>query len=152
MTCIWPQVWCTVHSSWWYNYGIEYWIWHQVFYFTCLFVDYCLSAKFRSTWHCNTCKEPQFSVCKLCKTALLDLEIVAILQEVDASSQGTKPVKGVSAKGKGGGSTTKKGKDTPSGKGGAGDIGVDDFPMPQKPPSTMKKRGEEDLDSKYIGL
>ena len=26
-----------------------------------------------------------------------------------------------------------------------------DFPMPQKPPSTMKKRGEEDIDSKYIG-
>ena len=86
------------------------------------------------------------------KTALQYLEIVAILQEVDASSQGTKPVKGVSAKGKGGGSVAKKGKDTPSGKGGAGDIGVDDFPMPQKPPSTMKKRGEEDLDSKYIGL
>ena len=24
-------------------------------------------------------------------------------------------------------------------------------PIPQKPPTSMKKRGEEDLDSKYIG-
>jgi len=39
----------------------------------------------------------------------------------------------------------KKGKETPA---------VDATPaviVPQKPPTTMKKRGEEDLDSKYIG-
>lgn len=39
----------------------------------------------------------------------------------------------------------KKGKETPA---------VDATPaviVPQKPPTTMKKRGEEDLDAKYIG-
>ena len=61
---------------------------------------------------------------------------------------------GSAAKAKGGGGrASKKGKDTPSGKGGkGGDAGGGvDFPMPQKPPTSMKKRGEEDNDSKYIG-
>ena len=50
----------------------------------------------------------------------------------------------------GGGRTSKagggkKGKDTPA---------VDAapaIPLPEKPPTSMRKRGEEDLDSKYIG-
>lgn len=68
------------------------------------------------------------------------------MQEADET---VKRAKGVSAKGKGGGDRgSKKGKDTPAGK---GDVG-EEFPMPQKSPTTMKKRGEEDLESKYIGM
>lgn len=64
------------------------------------------------------------------------------------ADEAAKRAKGVSAKGKGGGDRgSKKGKDTPAGK---GDVG-EEFPMPQKGPTTMKKRGEEDLESKYIG-
>ena len=51
--------------------------------------------------------------------------------------------------GKGGGGRAskagKKGKETP-----AVDVGSD-IPLPKKPPTTMKKRGEEGLDSQYIG-
>ena len=39
----------------------------------------------------------------------------------------------------------KKGKETP-----APDTATS-VPVPQKPPTSMRKRGEEDLDSKYIG-
>ena len=81
---------------------------------------------------------------------------IILLQEAEELLKAS--TKGVSAKGKGagasGGRASKKGKETPSkaqsGKGGA-DAGDDGFPIPQKPPSTMKKRGEEDNESKYIG-
>lgn len=51
--------------------------------------------------------------------------------------------------GKGGGGRAskagKKGKETPAADAGPA------IPLPEKPPTSMKKRGEEDLDSKYIG-
>ncbi len=83
------------------------------------------------------------------------MNLYILLQEAEEALKPTKA--GISAKGKGaggGGRASKRGKDTPSkpqsGKGGT-DGGEGDFPMPQKPPSTMKKRGEEDNSSKYIG-
>lgn len=65
-----------------------------------------------------------------------------------------KAAKGGSGKNKAStGRGSKKGKETPSGKGGKGgdSSAGNEFPMPQKPQTTMKKRGEEDTDSKYIG-
>ena len=48
--------------------------------------------------------------------------------------------------GKGGGSKPgKKGKETPAADADPA------IPLPEKPPTSMRKRGEEDLDSKYIG-
>ena len=42
------------------------------------------------------------------------------------------------------GKAAKKGKATPA-------MEEDAIPLPQKPPTTMKKRGEEEEDVKYIG-
>ena len=62
-------------------------------------------------------------------------------QEAAAQSTDAKSVK----KGAGGaGKSAKKGKATPA-------IEEDTIPLPQKPPTTMKKRGEEEDDVKYIG-
>ena len=61
-------------------------------------------------------------------------------QELESIAKSVKP-----ATKKGGGRVSKKGKDTP------GSDANDDFPLPQKPSTTMKKRGEESDDAKYIG-
>ena len=65
----------------------------------------------------------------------------SLLQEAELSPKlPTKPIGSAKKPGK-------KGKETP----GLPKPGSEDIPLPQKPPTMMKKRGEEDTDSKYIG-
>ena len=67
--------------------------------------------------------------------------------EEAAKLQAAKKGGGEGKGGKGGGGSRaggKKGKDTPGDTGPA-------IPLPEKPPVSMMKRGEEDTDSKYIG-
>ena len=74
------------------------------------------------------------------------------VQEAEEAAKKQAAEKGGEGKGgkggKGGGRASKagkKGKDTPG-----MDAGLD-IPLPEKPPTSMRRRGEEDLDSKYIG-
>jgi hypothetical protein len=85
----------------------------------------------------------KYNIIKLRTKFLADKEAQA-KEKVEAPVKG----KGGSAKGKGGGAAgraSKKGKATPANDG-------EDLPMLEKSPTTMKKRGEEDKESKYIGM
>ena len=82
----------------------------------------------------------------LCSCGLQEAEMAAQKQAAEKGGEG-KGGKGGKA---GGGRTSKagggkKGKDTPAVDAASA------IPLPEKPPTSMRKRGEEDLDSKYIG-
>ena len=83
---------------------------------------------------------------------MYNYNIVMGVQEAEETAKKQAAEKGKDGKGgkggKGGGGASKagkKGKDTP-----AMDAGLA-IPLPEKPATSMRKRGEEDLDSKYIG-
>ena len=78
-----------------------------------------------------------------------------MIQEAEEIAQKQAVTKGGGEK-KGGG----KGKGGPANKAGGGKKGKETpatevapaIPLPEKPLVSMRKRGEEDLDSKYIGM
>ena len=76
-----------------------------------------------------------------CNECVQEAEEAAKVQAAKKGGEGN----GGKGGGRGSKAAGKKGKETPA-------VDADPaIPLPEKPPVSMKKRGEEDTDSKYIG-